>query len=77
MSDGVGIFDSSNENCEKICYNNNSLDISYEAILDLNDIKNVLEGFTEQYITINFGDHQAIVISVGNVYNVIPEVSVL
>lgn len=73
--DNVNIYDPSGENSESIYYNNTSIPDKYETILDLTDIKNILEGFTEQYVTINFGDHQAIIISVGNVYNVIPEVS--
>ena len=43
---------------------------------DLMDIKNTLETCNEQYLTINFGDSVAIVISRANIKNVIPECSV-
>ena len=46
---------------------------NYSALLDLNDLKQTLETCTEQYVTIHFGDSQAVVLSRGNVKNVIPE----
>ena len=42
-------------------------------MVDFNDLKKTLETCTEQYLTIHFGNQQAIVISRGNVKNVIPE----
>ena len=73
--DHVIIYDAKKENKEQIYYTNTScnLEDSYVAILDLNDLKNTLETCSEQYVTINFGDGQAIVLSRGNVKNVIPE----
>lgn len=45
----------------------------YESLLDIEDIKSVLETFTEPYINISFGNDQAIVISSGNIKNIIPQ----
>lgn len=76
-SEYVKIYDSSNENDEMIYYDKKvGMSSDYTTILDLNDIKTVIDGFTEQFITLNFGDNQAVVVSVGNIYNVIPEVVV-
>ena len=71
----VEISDLSEENIEKIEYNNDFTNIvdPYSAILDLNDIKATLETYTENYINFKFGDHAAIVICRGNIINVIPE----
>lgn len=73
--DSVKIYDTSSENNELVYFNNEiNMENPYLTMLDLNDIKTVLDGFSEQYINVCFGDHQAIVISSGNIYNVIPEV---
>jgi len=62
-------------NKEEIFYTGTSnIENVYSAVLDMNDLKSVLETCDEQYITVSFGDSQAFVISRGNVYNVIPEV---
>ena len=74
-SDEVIIFDVEKENNESIRYNNDTTNIvdSYTAILDLNDLKGILDTCTEQYVTIKFGDEQAVLICRGNITNVIPE----
>ena len=73
--DSVVIYDVKKENKEEIYYTNTScnIDDSYVAILDLNDLRATLETCSEQYVTINFGDSQAIVLVRGNIKNVIPE----
>ena len=48
---------------------------SFHNEIDLVDIKLALESNNDQYITINFGDHQAIVIAKDNIYTVIPEIN--
>ena len=62
-------------NKETILYNNSVINIEdkYVAILDLADLKTKLESCNEPYLTINFGDDQAIVIARGNIKNVIPQ----
>lgn len=73
--DCVIVYDTNKENKEEIYYTNSvsGIEDSYSAILDLNDVKSTLEACTEQYVAIHFGDGQAIVLSRGNVKNVIPE----
>lgn len=62
-------------NYETIKYDSNNLTgCSYIAKLDSNDLKLTLEACQDRYITCSFGNHQAIVISKNNIYNVIPEV---
>lgn len=45
----------------------------YNAILDLNDLKIVLNSYSDNHVTINFGDNQAFVLIKPNIYSVIPE----
>ena len=75
--DGVTIYDAKEDNKEKIYYKNelDSLESnSYNAIIDMVDLKATLDGCNESYVNINFGDSQAFVIARGNIYNVIPEI---
>lgn len=68
------VYDMDQENKETISYDNNSNIVeSYNTILDLNDLKNVLESCIEQYITFKFGDEQAVLICRNNIINIIPE----
>lgn len=73
--DYVVIYDTNKNNKETIYYTNSveSLVQPYKATLDLADLKSTLECCIEQYLTIHFGDEQAIVISRGMVKNIIPE----
>lgn len=67
------IYDVDKDNKESVSYTN-TMNGQYEATLDLVDLKAVLENCSEQYINLNFGDHQAVILSRGNIKNVIPEV---
>ena len=75
--DSVVVHDVAQANKEELYYTNSSANIedSYTAILDFSDVKTTLETCIEQYLTIHFGDGKAIVISRGNVKNVIPEIN--
>ena len=74
-NEGVTIWDVKKENREFIRYNNQVDGLeTYTATLDLNDLKITLDNCNEQYLTMNFGDHKAVIIARGHVYNVIPEV---
>lgn len=75
--DHVTIWDVDKENHEDVIYNNSNISSEYEAVLDLMDLKAVLENCSEQYVTINFGNHQAIVLARGNIKNIIPEVKLI
>ena len=56
------------------CSDTFGLDNNYSAFIDINDLKIVLNSYTDSHVTLNFGDHQAFVIIRPNVYSVIPEV---
>ena len=74
--DSVTVYDVKKENKEELFYTTpivNMNEETYSAIIDLTDLKSTLETCAEQYVTLNFGDEQAIVIARGNVKNVIPE----
>lgn len=75
-TDKVVIFDTKRENNEVLSFANGSL-ISepYSMTLDLVDFKKILDGCTEQYITLNFGDTNACVIVRNAIKNVLPEVA--
>lgn len=66
--------DSNNINNEKLYYSAPLENCDYSNSIDLLDLKATLENCAEKYLTMNFGDGQAVVIARGNVYNVIPEV---
>lgn len=74
--DRVTIYDSKGENREEIYYVNDTSNVedTYKAIFNLSDLKITLETCTEPYLCMSFGDSSALVISRGNVKNVIPEV---
>lgn len=77
-ADAVTVYDYAKNNCESLYYNNEDSNITdtYTAILDITDVKNVLDTCSEQYVTINFGDNQAVVIPRQSVRNVIPEIHI-
>lgn len=73
----VTIYDSNKENVEVLKYGNDTvLETPYEMTIDLIDFKKVLDGCTEQYVTLNFGDGKACVIVRNAIKNVLPEVNV-
>lgn len=72
----VTIKDINKINSETIKYSNSiNLAENYTCVLDFNDIKLVLETTSDEFINLSFGDHQAIVCSRNNIYNVIPEIN--
>ena len=71
----VKMSDKQGNNSEIIKYENSKIDATYSARLDLGILKATLEGCVEQYLTMYFGDGRAVVVSRGNVKNVIPEAS--
>lgn len=75
--DSVTIWDTNKNSSELIPYEKpiTSLTDKYTAVLDLLDLKITLESCNEQYVNISFGNGQAIVLSRGSVYNIIPECS--
>ena len=76
-NDKVTIYDTKKENIEVLDYQNGTnLSEEYSMTLDLLEVKKVLDGCTEQYVTFNFGDGRACVIARGAIKNVLPEVTV-
>jgi hypothetical protein len=77
--DNVVVYDSQKENKEIVMYNNDGSKVNgvYEAVFNLADLKTTIETCNEPYLCINFGDSSAMVISRGNVKNVIPEVKLV
>jgi hypothetical protein len=73
--DSVTIYDIKKENKEVISYKYSLINCEepYTAILDLSELKVTLESCSEPYLNINFGDSQALVITRGNISNIIPE----
>ena len=70
------IYDVNSENCEKLRYQpGSSITGEYQMRMDLIDFKRILETCSEQFITLNFGDHNACVLTRKAIKNVIPEVS--
>ena len=73
--DSVTIYDGHSINHETIYYEESKdFEEEYTAILDLNDVKAVLDVCTEQYVTMRFGNKQAVCICYNNIINVIPEI---
>ena len=70
-------YDNNKENIESLKYSNGAtVGTPYDMTLDLIDFKKVLDGCTEQYVTLNFGDGKACVIVRNAIKNVLPEVNV-
>lgn len=69
------IIGSNKENQEELLFKNDTTVASeYRMMLDLDDIKTILETVPEEYITLSFGNHVAVVLKRPSVSNVIPEV---
>lgn len=69
------IYDSNRENKEVIQFKNDTkVNQEYEMTLDLSDLKLILDTISEEYITLSFGNHQAVVLKRPNISNVVPEV---
>jgi len=74
-NDAVSIYDMNKDNREIIYYasgENNSTE-DYSAIIDIKKLKTILDGCTDDYVIIRFGNHQCIVVSRGKISNIIPE----
>lgn len=72
-SDKVKIYDKSKNNVETLFYNNPIQCDEETIVLDLNDLKAIVDNVREEYINLQFGNGQAVVIVRPNIYNIIPE----
>ena len=74
-TDKVTIYASDKQNKETLTYQNNTaLEEPYSLMLDLVDFKTVLDGCSEEFVTLKFGNRQCIVLVRGQISNIIPEV---
>lgn len=61
-------------NEETIGYNDEQTDsLDYSMNLNIETLKNILDGSAEDYFTMNFGDHKAVVVIRQDIKNIIPE----
>lgn len=73
-NDAVTIYDIKKENTEILKYQNDiTFDEPYSMQINIAELKKILDGYTEQYLTLAFGDHKACVAIHGVIRNVIPE----
>ena len=73
-NDRVEIMDDKT-NHESIYYDSTALtNCDYVGKLSMDDFRLTLETCTEKFIVFNFGNHQAMVISKNNIYNIMPEI---
>lgn len=71
----VEIWSTDQENVEKLNYlSDSSLNADYSVVLNLNGLASVLGSCDESDITLNFGNHEAVVLVRGSVRNVLPEI---
>jgi len=78
-NEGLTIYDTKKTNHEQIGYANsdNSLEEwAYSCLVDSNDLKITLEACTAEYVTLNFGNKQAINVVYKNVINIMPECAI-
>lgn len=75
-NEGLTIYDTKKTNHEKVNYANATQvgePWSYSCLVDSNDLKIALETCTSQYLTLNFGNEEAISLMYENVINIMPE----
>ena len=70
----VIIYDSNQENTEELTFKNDyTFTEEYSFVVDLRDLKLVIDTVSDDYFTLSFGDHQALIVKRGTISNVIPE----
>ena len=71
------IYDYNKDNWETINFINRCDNLNnYSLVTDLANFALILEGVEDEYISINFGDHKAIVVRKNNIVDIIPEIKV-
>lgn len=74
-SNGVTVWDIDKENHEDVLYDDVALEGGeYVATLNIEELKAILDNCDDTQITLSFGNHQAFVISHGNIKNILPEI---
>lgn len=72
-NDSVKIYDARKNQSEVVAYVNSTISDTYTANLDLETIKSVLSLYDTQVFSMKFGDNQAVVLSYGNIKNVLSQ----
>ena len=77
-NDYVTVYDWDMRNKEIIYYDDGelSIDDTVKLSLDLAQFKSTVESCSEQNITLSFGDGEAVVVTRGNIKNIIPEIDI-
>lgn len=76
-NDKVTIYDSNKENKETLQFKNDTkVEETYSMTLDLYDLKSVLDTISDEFITLSFGNHQAIALKTLTLTNIVPECKV-
>lgn len=76
-NNSLTIQDFNGGSLETVAASSESTNISeYKMILDLKNFKLILDGCDDDYITVCFGDHKAVVVKKQNICDVIPEIKV-
>lgn len=74
-NNSMTIMDSNEESKETLMFlDDTKVEGTYDMTLDLADLKLILDNIPEEYITMSFGNHQAVVVKRPNICNVVPEV---
>lgn len=75
LTNEVHISDKNGDNTEVIALTKEepSLATAYQAYIDINDIKVIVDGITDDYLNVGFGNGQAFAITKDNIVNVIPQ----
>ena len=68
----VTVWDDNRHNSEELICTGFTGNDPYEVILDLKDLKLTLDTCTDQYVSMSFGDGQAVVLKRLNIYNILP-----
>lgn len=76
-SSNLTVSSKNNSSTEVLSFEDNlNIDNIYNADLNINELKNILDSCSNQFINLKFGDNQAIIIQDYNVTYVIPEVHI-
>ncbi len=76
QSNKLIISDWSSNNIEELRVENDNVNTPYSAIINMNNLNLILAGSKEDYITMCFGDHKAIVIKKQTITDILPEMKV-
>lgn len=72
--DSLKIYDSTGDSFETIKYSGGSvIENTYKCAFDVQEVKLILSGYSQEYVTLKFGNNRTMVVQSNDVYCVIPE----